>query len=89
MEFKKVRLIKTLTIRHGFLGIINDKLIFINSHYKEPPSHLSIAEYKLKEDKNFFKLWPLEFIKELFKRRYVNRRRALEINFIYGKTVML
>lgn len=30
MVFKKVRLIKTLTIRHGYLGIINDKLIFIN-----------------------------------------------------------
>lgn len=43
MGFKKVRLIKTLTVRHGFLGIINDKLIFINSYYKEPPSHLAIA----------------------------------------------
>lgn len=48
MDFKKVRLIKTLTIRHGFLGIINDKLIFLNCYYKEPSSHLSIAEYKLK-----------------------------------------
>lgn len=59
MPFKKVRLIKTLTVRHGFLGIINDKLIFINAYYKESLSHLSIAEYKLKSDKSFCKLWPL------------------------------
>lgn len=36
-----------------------------------------------------FKMWPLEFIKELFKRRYVNRKRAVEIAFIYGKSIML
>lgn len=59
MNFKKVRLIKTLTVRHGQLAIINDKLTFIISYYKEPPTHLSIAEYKLNEDKKFCKTWPI------------------------------
>jgi len=48
MNFKKVRMVKTLTVRHGYLCIINDRLLFINAHYKEMPSHLSIAEYKIK-----------------------------------------
>jgi hypothetical protein len=63
MAFKNVRLIKTLTTRHGYLGIINDKLLFTYAYYKEPSSHLAITEYKLKGDKSFCKLWPLEWIK--------------------------
>lgn len=34
LPFKKVRLIKTLTIRHGFIAIINDKLLFISQYHK-------------------------------------------------------
>jgi hypothetical protein len=43
MPFKNVRLIKTLTTRHGYLGIINDKLLFTNAYYKEACSHLAIT----------------------------------------------
>ena len=59
MLFKKVRLIKTLTLRHGHIGIINDKLIFVNANLVEPETHLSISQYRLKNDKGFAKVWPL------------------------------
>ena len=63
MSFKKVRLIKTLTVRHGYLGMINDKLVFIYAHHLEPESHLAITQYLLRDDKALAKTWPLEFVK--------------------------
>ena len=63
MNFKKVRLIKTLTVRHGYISLINDKLVFITAFENERESHLSIERYKLRKNKTIHKVWPLELIK--------------------------
>jgi len=88
LPFKKIHLINTLTLRCGHLAIIGDKLIFTSSFIKEKANHLAIKEYHLRKDKSLFKVWPLEYIKDVLRRRYVNRKRAIQISFIHGKSIL-
>jgi 5-methylthioribose kinase len=83
-----VHLINTLTIRNGYLAIINDKLVFTASFIKEKNNHLAIKEYELRKDKSLFKLWPLEYIKEVLRRRFVNRKKTVQTTFIHGKSIL-
>lgn len=42
---------------------MNEKLVFVCAYVNEPQTHLSISEYKLKRDKNYYKVWPIEYVK--------------------------
>lgn len=44
--------------------------------------------FKLGDDRRIFKEWPLEYIKEIQKRRYITRKSALEIFLIDGTTLL-
>ena len=70
-------MIITLTVRHGYIGIMNDKIVFVTAFEQEKENHLSIDKYTLRRNKTIHKIWPLEMIKELFKRRFLNQNRAL------------
>ena len=89
MGFKKIRIINTLTVRNGYLAIINESLIFISAKSTEKESYLAIDRYKVRPDKMLHKSWPLEYIKEIHRRRYVNKRKSILIYFIHGKSVIL
>ncbi len=88
MQFKKIRIINTLTTRSGYLAIASDNLIFISSKSTEYNSHLAIDQYQIRQDKSLHKSWPLEYIKEIHKRRYVNKKKSVLVYFIYGKSVV-
>jgi hypothetical protein len=85
MGFKKVRIINTLTVRSGHLAIISDNLVFIGSNNKEKVSHLAMDQYKMKAEQSLHKVWALEYIKEVHRRRYVNKKKSVFIFFINGK----
>ncbi len=89
MGFKKVRIINTLTTRSGYFAIASDHLIFISSKNTEHNSHLAIDQYQIRQDKALHKCWPLEYIKEIHKRRYVNKKKSTLIYFIQGKSVII
>jgi len=59
MNFKPAKIINTLTFRSGYIGIINDNLIFVSSKSSEKVSHYAIDQYKLRNDKTIQKTWPL------------------------------
>jgi hypothetical protein len=42
VPFKKVHLINTLTIRNGFLAVVNEKMVFVPAVVNEKPNHLAI-----------------------------------------------
>lgn len=89
MKFLPVNIVNTLTVRSGQIGILNEKIVFVASVDVEPVSHLAIEQYRLKKDKSIFKVWPLELVKEVLRRRYANRRRAVQLHFIHGKSLFL
>jgi|JI6StandDraft_1071083.scaffolds.fasta_scaffold25204_6 hypothetical protein len=89
LVLKRANIITTLTVRTGSMCITNDKILFIYSNYEEKESHYAMVRNKLNSESSIFKEWSLAHIKELFRRRYINRRSALEIFFIDGKSVFL
>lgn len=44
---------------------------------------------RIESDSSLFKEWPLEHIKEIQRRRFVNQKAALEIFLITGKSIFI
>ncbi|KAL4509991.1 hypothetical protein ABPG72_010184 [Tetrahymena utriculariae] len=86
---KKCQWIKTLTARNGQLSMTDDNLVFQYESIEQKQSHIAMTSHKIPDDRRLIKEWPLKQIKEVFTRRYILKRTAIEIFFLDGSCVLL
>lgn len=61
---------------------------FIYHGTEQKPTIAAMHRFKLSDNRRIFKVWPLEYIKEVQRRRHVTRKTALEFFLIDGTTLL-
>jgi hypothetical protein len=82
-----VEWVTTLTVRHGFLTILADQLIFLYSILQEKSAKVALKRHELQDNRRLVKEWPLSLLKEIHRRRYLGRKNALELKFLDGNSL--
>ena len=89
LQGKKCQWVKSLTVRSGTFSIQQERMVFQYETAEQKASHIAIKPHVIPNDRRFIKEWPLEMVREIYKRRYIQRKTAIEILFTDGSTVLL
>lgn len=54
-----VEWVTSLTVRHGFLTILSDQLLFIYSILQEKTNKIALKNHSLQDNRRLVKEWPL------------------------------
>lgn len=80
--------INTLNCRRGFLKICQNMLVFKYESGKQECNHISLMGYTVGQNKKMSKEWPLEYIREVRRTRYLMKKSAISILMLDGNQLV-
>ncbi|CAD8127801.1 unnamed protein product [Paramecium sonneborni] len=84
---KRIKVINGLFIYHAFLTLTDSHLLVQYEKLFEKVSHVSFCDFQLRDDQLLLKQYPLYNLQQIIKKKYLQKRNALEIFFIDGKSI--
>ncbi|CAD8211533.1 unnamed protein product [Paramecium octaurelia] len=86
---KKVIVINGLYIYYALMSLTNTHILLQYEHLKSEGSHAALGVFELKEDQRLLKKYPIYNLVLVIKKKYLQKRTALEIFFIDGKSLFI
>ncbi|CAK67234.1 unnamed protein product (macronuclear) [Paramecium tetraurelia] len=86
---KKVIVINGLYIYYALMSLTNTHILLQYEHLKSEGSHAALGVFELKDDQRLLKKYPIYNLVLVIKKKYLQRRTALEIFFIDGKSLFI
>ncbi|CAD8082084.1 unnamed protein product [Paramecium primaurelia] len=84
---KRILVIDGLYIYRAFLSLNNTHLLVQYENLIEKASHVSLCDFQLRDDQLLIKQYPIYNLVQIVKKKYLQKRNALEIFFIDGKSI--
>ncbi|CAD8199091.1 unnamed protein product [Paramecium octaurelia] len=84
---KRILVIDGLYNYHAFFTLSNSQLLVQYEKLVEKVSHVTLCDFKLRDDQLLLKKYPIYNLVQIIKKKYLQKRNALEIFFIDGKSI--